>query len=40
MEECTSVQTLRKFMHRILRLEGLVGGSHGGILAKPFERVI
>ena len=32
VEECTSVQTLREFMHRIMRLEGLVGGSHGGIL--------
>ena len=37
MEECTSAQTLREFMHRIMRLEALVGGSHGGMLGEAIR---
>ena len=37
VEECTSVQTLCEFMHRIMRLEALVGGSHGGILGEAIR---
>ena len=32
VEECSSVQTLREFMRRIMRLEAQVGGNHGGVL--------
>ena len=34
MEESTSVQTLRELRNRILRLEALVCGNHGGILGE------
>ena len=37
VEECTSVQTLREFIYRIMRLEALVGGSHGGILGEAIR---
>ena len=37
VEECTSVQTLREFMPGIMRLEALVGGSHGGILGEAIR---
>ena len=34
VEGCTSVQMLREFTHRIMRLESLVGGNHGGVLGE------
>ena len=34
IKECTSIQTLREFMKRILRLETLVCGNHGGIIGE------
>ena len=37
MEECTSVQTLREFMNRILRLEALVCGNHGGVIGEAIR---
>ena len=37
MEECTSVQTLREFMNRILRIEALVSGNHGGIIGEAIR---
>ena len=37
MEECTSVQTLREFMTKILRLETLVCGDHGGIIGEAIR---
>ena len=37
MEECTSVQTLREFMNRIMRLESLVGGDHGGVIGEAIR---
>ena len=37
IEECTSVQTLREFMHRILRLEALVCGNHGGTIGEAIR---
>ena len=37
VEECTSVQTLREFVHRILRLEALFCGNHGGIIGEAIR---
>ena len=37
MEECASVQTLREFMTKILRLETLVCGEHGGIIGEAMR---
>ena len=37
MEECTSIQTLREFMNRIMRLEALVCGDHGGVIGEAIR---
>ena len=37
VEECSSVQTLREFMHRIMRLDAQVGGNHGGVLGEAIR---
>ena len=37
VEECSSVQTLREFKCRIMRLEAQVGGNHGGVLGEAIR---
>ena len=37
MEECASVQTLREFMTKILRLESMVCREHGGIIGEAIR---
>ena len=37
MEECTSAQTLREFVNRILRLEAMVCGNHGGKIGEAIR---
>ena len=37
MEECASVQTPREFMTKILRIETLVCGDHGGIIGEAIR---
>ena len=37
VEECSSVQTLRELMRRIMRLEAQVGGNHGGVLGEAIR---
>ena len=37
MEECTSVQTLREFVTRILRMESLLCGEQGGVIGEAIR---
>ena len=37
MEECIAVHTLREFMIRIMRLESLVCGEHGGVIGEAIR---
>ena len=34
VEECISVQNVREFMRRIMRLEAQIGGNHGGVMGE------
>ena len=37
VEACSSIQTLREFRRRIMRLEAQVGGNHGGVLGEAIR---
>ena len=37
VEECISVQNVREFMHRIMRLEAQIGGNHGGVVGETIR---
>ena len=35
--ECMSVQNVREFMRRIMRLEAQIGGNHGGVIGETIR---
>ena len=37
VEECASVHTLREFMSKILRLESMLSGEHGGVIGETIR---
>ena len=37
VEECASVHTLREFMSKILRLESMLSGEHGGVIGEAIR---